>query len=161
MIIQLNDHKNKLYYHRNLHNEEISTAYQVNIFRYKNDQYGLKNLYNLDIGDRILTGPQSFGRIITLPDAEIAMIQLDHVLAVNGSMINSGSSGDHTQYVNLNAFEWDLIHEYWKPKFTYGDRITLQMTTVKPEPPRPVPPPRQPVTPPAPLPRTILAKVSC
>ncbi|CAF4134840.1 unnamed protein product [Rotaria socialis] len=112
------------------------------------------------IGDRILTGPQSFGRIITLPDTEIAMIQLDHVLALNGAMISSSSSVDHTQYVNMSSFEWDTSHEYWKPINTSGDRITLQMTTAKPETPRPISTPKLPLTPPPPppAPRTILAK---
>ncbi|CAF3778294.1 unnamed protein product [Rotaria magnacalcarata] len=110
------------------------------------------------IGDRILTGPQSFGRIITLPDTEIAMIQLDHVLALNGAMISSSSSVDHTQYVNMSSFEWDTSHEYWKPRNTSGDRITLQMTTPTPETPRPISTPKLPLTPPQPAPRTILPK---
>jgi hypothetical protein len=76
----------------------------------------------LAIGDRILTAPQSFGRIVTLPDAEIAMIQLDHVLAINGAMISNGSLTDHTNYVNIGNFQWDPIHEYWRPKFAFGDR---------------------------------------
>lgn len=106
----------------------------------------------LAIGDRILIAPQTSGRIVTLPDAEIAMIQLDHVLSINGSMISNGTLTDHTHYVNVNNFEWDSQHEYWKPKFTSGDKITLQMTTVKNETPKPTPPP--------PPPRTITPKVS-
>ncbi len=74
------------------------------------------------IGDRILTAPQTFGRIITIPDADIAMIQFDHILAVNGSMITHRSLNDHTNYVSMNNFEWDPIHEYWKPKFSLGDK---------------------------------------
>jgi hypothetical protein len=42
------------------------------------------------IGDRILTAPQKIGRIITLPETDVAMIQFDHVLAINGSMIANG-----------------------------------------------------------------------
>ncbi|CAF3333891.1 unnamed protein product [Rotaria sp. Silwood1] len=105
------------------------------------------------IGDRILTAPQSFGRIVTLPDAEIAMIQLDHVLAHNGAMISSGSANEHTTYVNMNNFEWDPSHEYWKPKFASGDKITLQMTTIRSETPRLVSPLSTP-----PPPRTIASK---
>ncbi len=104
------------------------------------------------IGDRILTAPQSSRRIVTLPDAEIAMIQLDYVLGSNGAMISNGTLTDHTHYVNMSNFEWDYQHEYWKPKFTSGDKITLQMTTVKRETPRLIPP-----TPP---PRTIPPKVN-
>ena len=74
-----------------------------------------------------------------MPDADIAMIQLDHILAVNGSMITHGSLNDHTNYVNIHHFEWDSMHEYWKPKFALGDRITLHMTTVKEESPRSAP----------------------
>jgi hypothetical protein len=50
------------------------------------------------------------------------MIQMDHILAVNGSMITNGSLNDHTNYVNMSNFEWDAAHEYWKPKFALGDR---------------------------------------
>lgn len=57
-----------------------------------------------------------------MPDADTAMIQLDHILAVNGSMITHGSLNDHTPYVNMNHFEWDALHEYWKPKYALGDR---------------------------------------
>ena len=35
----------------------------------------------LDIGDRVLTAPQRIGRIITIPDTEIAMVQFDHILS--------------------------------------------------------------------------------
>ena len=77
------------------------------------------------IGDRILTAPQTFGRIVTIPEADIAMIQMDHILAVNGSMITNGSLTDHTSYVSMNNFEWDPIHEYWKPKFAMGDKYVF------------------------------------
>jgi hypothetical protein len=112
------------------------------------------------IGDRILTAPQSFGRIITIPDNEIAMVQLDHVLTVNGAMTSTGSLIDHTNYVNMSDFQWDLSHEYWKPKFASGDKITLQITTIRSEIPRfvPSPPPQPP--PPPPPPRTIRSKVT-
>lgn len=113
----------------------------------------------LAIGDRILTAPQSSGRIVTLPDAEIAMIQLDNVLAVNGSMISNGTLTDHTTYINVSSFEWDAQHEYWKPKFTLGDKITLQMTTVRSETSR-VTASIQPTPPPQPPPRTAPPKVS-
>ncbi len=103
------------------------------------------------IGDRILTTPQSFGRIITLPDAELALIQLDHVLAINGAMISTGTLTDHTNYVDIKNFEWDPQHEYWKPRNTSGDKITLQMTTVRSETPRLIPPP--------PPPRSVTPKV--
>jgi hypothetical protein len=106
------------------------------------------------IGDRILTAPQSFGRIVTLPDTEIALIQLDHVLGINGAMISNGTLTDHSTYVNMSNFEWDSSHEYWKPKFTSGDKITLQMTTVRSETPR-LTPPVQP-----PPPRSATPKVS-
>lgn len=80
------------------------------------------SLYLSAIGDRILVAPQTFGRIVTMPDADTAMIQLDHILAVNGSMTTHGSLNDHTNYVNMNNFEWDAMHEYWKPKFAMGDK---------------------------------------
>ncbi|CAF1263136.1 unnamed protein product [Adineta steineri] len=91
------------------------------------------------IGDRILTGPQKSGRIVTLPESDVALIQFDHILAINGSMISNGSFSDHTNYVNMTNFEWDGPHEYWKPKFTFGDKITLHITTTKDETPRSAP----------------------
>jgi len=81
------------------------------------------------------------------------MIQLDHVLAINGAMISNGTLTDHTNYVNMNNFEWDPSHEYWKPKFTSGDRISLQMTTIRCETPRVN-------SHPSPAPRTATPKVS-
>ncbi|CAF1548017.1 unnamed protein product, partial [Didymodactylos carnosus] len=88
------------------------------------------------IGDRILTGPQSFGRIVTLPDAEIAMIQLDNILATNGAMVSNGGLPDSINYVNMNNFEWDGIRDFWRPKHAIGDKITLQLTTSRGESPR-------------------------
>ena len=88
---------------------------------------------------------------MTLPDTEIAMIQLDNVLAVNGAMISNGTLTDHTHYVNMTNFEWDYQHEYWKPKFASGDKITLQMTTIRTETPR--------LPPPIPAPRAATPKV--
>jgi hypothetical protein len=79
------------------------------------------------------------------------MIQFDHILSVNGSMTSNGSLTDHTNYVNMSTFEWDVAHEYWKPKFASGDKITLQMTTVRSESSQSVPP--------LPAPRTITPKV--
>ncbi len=81
-----------------------------------------KKNYFSAIGDRILTAPQTFGRIVTIPDGDIAMIQFDHILAVNGSMIINGSLNDHTNYVSMKNFEWDASQEYWKPKFAHGDK---------------------------------------
>jgi len=68
------------------------------------------------------------------------MIQLDNVLTVNGSMSSNGTLTDHTSYVNMNNFEWDTQHEYWRPKNASGDKITLQMTTVRSETPKLMPP---------------------
>lgn len=92
------------------------------------------------------------------------MIQLDNILAVNGSMINTGASVDHTHYVNMHTFEWEASHEYWKPKFASGDKITLQMTTIRCETPRLAPPPPQmpiAVLPPQPPPRIMPPRVCC
>jgi hypothetical protein len=83
------------------------------------------SIYFSAIGDRILTAPQTFGRIVTMPEVDVAMIQLDNILAVNGSMITNGSLSDHTNYVNMNNFEWDGMHEYWKPKFALGDKYVI------------------------------------
>ncbi|UJR26452.1 hypothetical protein I4U23_007782 [Adineta vaga] len=106
------------------------------------------------IGDRVLTAPQSIGRVVTIPDADIAMIQFDHILSVHGAMVSNGSLSDHTSYVHLSDFQWDATHEYWKPKRASGDKITLQMTTVKNDTsrvsPSPQPPPISPSSPPPP-----------
>lgn len=136
----------KQFYHQNL--PDVLRVHQVcnrssQVFQQK---YGMHSFFLPAIGDRILIGPQNSGRIVTLPDAEIAMIQLDNIVHVNGAMISNGGLTDHTRYVNVNDFEWDSQHEYWKPKFTSGDKITLQMITVKSETPRPTPPPAPPRT---------------
>ncbi|CAF1332696.1 unnamed protein product [Adineta steineri] len=104
----------------------------------------LCSIYFSAIGDRVLTAPQCFGRIVTIPDTEIAMIQFDNILSVNGAMISNGSFIDHTNYIHMSDFEWDLSHEYWKPKYASGDKITLQMTAHRNETPRVVPSPEPP-----------------
>ena len=105
-------------------------------------------VYRVGIGDRVLTAPQSVGRIVTLPDSEIAMIQFDHILSLRGAMVSTGSLSDHTNYIHMSDFEWDASHEYWKPKFASGDQITLQMTTVRNDIPRLPPSPQPPSSPP-------------
>lgn len=51
------------------------------------------------------------------------MIQFDHILALNGSMIINGSLNDHTNYVSMQSFDWDSSHEYWRPKLAHGDKF--------------------------------------
>lgn len=84
------------------------------------------------------------------------MIQFDHVLTINGAMISGGTLTDHTNYVHMSDFEWDLSHEYWKPKFASGDKVTLHMTTIRNEIPRMISSPQ----PPPPPPRIIRSKVN-
>lgn len=76
-----------------------------------------------------MTAPQTFGRIVIIPDGDIAMIQFDQILAVNGSMITHGSLNDHTNYVSMANFEWDSAHDYWRPKFAHGDKY-VQLNTL-------------------------------
>ncbi|CAF0761761.1 unnamed protein product [Adineta ricciae] len=102
-----------------------------------------------NIGDRVLTAPQRIGRIVTIPDTEIAMVQFDHILSAYGAMVSNGSLSDHTNYIHLSDFEWDIVHEYWKPKCASGDKITLQMTTIRNETTR-LPTPPQPLLQPSP-----------
>jgi hypothetical protein len=79
--------------------------------------------FALAIGDRILVAPQSLGRIVTLSDVDLAMVQLDDVLAVNGAMNSSGTLAEHTTYVTIKNFEWNPVQEHWKPILTSHDRL--------------------------------------
>ena len=66
-------------------------------------------------GDRIMTAPHTFGRIVTIPDGDIAMVQLDQTLSVNGT-------ANTTDYVSMTHFQWDSTQQCWKPKFTPSDK---------------------------------------
>ena len=65
-----------------------------------------------------MTAPHTFGRIITIPDGDIAMVQLDLTLSVNAT----DSFSDHTNYVSMNHFQWDPTQQCWKPKFAPADK---------------------------------------
>jgi hypothetical protein len=74
------------------------------------------------IGDHLLIGPQSMSRIVTIPQANICLIQFDYLLGLNGSMSNFGNTGDHFLYANLDYFEWDDGKKFWRPRGSTGDR---------------------------------------
>jgi hypothetical protein len=80
----------------------------------------------LGIGDHLLIGPQSMSRIVTIPQANICLIQFDYLLGLNGSMSNFGQSGDHFLYANMDFFEWDEVKRFWRPRGSTGDRVTFQ-----------------------------------
>jgi hypothetical protein len=69
---------------------------------------------NPAIGDNVLIGPQYIGRIVTIPEADICLIQFDYLLGINGSMSVYGQPGDHYLYAKLKNFEWDEIKKFWR-----------------------------------------------
>ncbi|XP_064625626.1 uncharacterized protein LOC135486618 isoform X2 [Lineus longissimus] len=80
-----------------------------------------------DIGDRLLLGPQNVGRIVSLPELDIALVQMDVIPTANGSMVSTVKNSDeHFTYVDLKHVRWDPQSGFWRPLNTVGDRITIQ-----------------------------------
>ncbi|XP_058876584.1 uncharacterized protein LOC131730525 [Acipenser ruthenus] len=84
-----------------------------------------------ELGDAVLLGQHNVGRILALPEANLAHIQMDTVAAPNGSLVvhRGRHINEHYCYVDLTLLEWDGRLGYWKPKGSSGDRITLHDTT--------------------------------
>ena len=62
----------------------------------------------------MLIGPQCIGRIVTIPETDICLVQFDYLLGINGSMSVYGQPGDHYLYANLKHFEWDEAKKFWR-----------------------------------------------
>lgn len=79
------------------------------------------------LGDKILLGPQTLGRIISIPESDIVLVQMDVIPSETGAMIsNTKNADEHYTYINLDQVYWDNLRGYWRPKGTVGDRITIQ-----------------------------------
>ncbi|XP_071117853.1 uncharacterized protein [Haliotis cracherodii] len=76
------------------------------------------------LGDVLLLGPQTIGKVISLPQPFLALVAMDAVPVSNGAMVSKlRDSDDHYTYVNMRQLEWDLQYHLWKPVGTVGDSI--------------------------------------
>ncbi|XP_046581209.1 uncharacterized protein LOC124288684 [Haliotis rubra] len=81
------------------------------------------------LGDVLLLGPQTIGKVISLPQPFLALVAMDAVPVSNGAMVSKlRDSDDHYTYVNMRQLEWDVQYNLWKPLGTVGDRYTIQST---------------------------------
>ncbi|XP_041357106.1 uncharacterized protein LOC121374191 [Gigantopelta aegis] len=79
------------------------------------------------LGDAVLLGPQTIGKIISLPQPFLALVGMDTVPVPNGAMeFRLKDSGDHYTYLNMEQFEWSTHCCRWRPLGTVGDRYTIQ-----------------------------------
>ncbi|CAH1775371.1 unnamed protein product [Owenia fusiformis] len=79
------------------------------------------------LGDSVLLSAQSVGKIISLPECDIALVQLTDIPVPNGGVVNkSKSEDDHYTYVNMKQCYWENYSSMWRPKGTIGDRVTAQ-----------------------------------
>ena len=66
---------------------------------------------------------QNIGRIISMPESDIVLVQMDVVPAETGAMVsNSRNPEEHYTYINLKQVYWDAHGGYWRPNGTVGDR---------------------------------------
>ncbi|ESP05535.1 hypothetical protein LOTGIDRAFT_228077 [Lottia gigantea] len=80
-----------------------------------------------ELGDEILLGPQTIGKIMSLPQPGIALISIDEVPVSNGSMESKlKDQEDHYTYINMNYLHWENHSQMWKPRGTVGDKFTIQ-----------------------------------
>lgn len=78
------------------------------------------------LGDPLLLGPQTLGKIVSLPQPFVALVAMDSVPVANGAMESKlKASEDHYTYVNMEQLMWDEALSFWKPKGAIGDRLTL------------------------------------
>lgn len=82
------------------------------------------------LGDSLLLGPQTLGKIVSLPQPFVALVAMDSVPAANGAMQSKlKSSEDHYTYINMDQLLWDQNMHFWKPKGSIGDSILLEYLT--------------------------------
>ena len=75
------------------------------------------------LGDEVLLGPQNMGRIISIPETNVCLVQMDQVPADSGAMVSNNIDVDeHFAYVDLEALIFDQANNYWRPNGTVGDR---------------------------------------
>ncbi|KAL3869453.1 hypothetical protein ACJMK2_042134 [Sinanodonta woodiana] len=75
------------------------------------------------LGDYLLLGPQTMGKIIGLPQPFVALVEMDSIPSANGAMETKlKDSDDHFTYINMDQLAWDIDINIWKPKGSIGDR---------------------------------------
>lgn len=74
------------------------------------------------LGERVLLGPQNIGRVISVPESDIVLVQMDEVPAETGAMVSSHDPEEHYTYLDMQHLYWDFLGNYWRPKGTVGDR---------------------------------------
>ncbi|XP_053394060.1 uncharacterized protein LOC123525858 isoform X3 [Mercenaria mercenaria] len=76
------------------------------------------------LGDFLLLGPQTLGKVIGLPQPFVAHVAMDSVPVANGAMESKlRESEDHYTYVNMDQFDFDLELNFWKPRGSIGDNM--------------------------------------
>ncbi|XP_078317601.1 uncharacterized protein LOC111119226 isoform X1 [Crassostrea virginica] len=79
------------------------------------------------LGDPLLLGPQTLGKIVSLPQPFVALVAMDSVPVANGAMESKlKASEDHYTYVNMEQLMWDEALSFWKPRGAIGDSILLE-----------------------------------
>ncbi|KAL8622518.1 hypothetical protein ACOMHN_034181 [Nucella lapillus] len=75
------------------------------------------------LGDQMLLGPQTIGKIISLPQPTMALVIIDAVPVASGAVEHKLKESDHHYtYVNMKQLQWDPAHTMWKPRGTVGDK---------------------------------------
>ncbi|WAR24773.1 hypothetical protein MAR_038442, partial [Mya arenaria] len=78
------------------------------------------------LGDYLLLGPQTLGKVIGLPQPFVAHVAMDSIPVANGAMESKlRESEDHYTYVNMDQLDFDIDLGFWKPKGSIGDRFTI------------------------------------
>ncbi|ELT99411.1 hypothetical protein CAPTEDRAFT_188526 [Capitella teleta] len=79
------------------------------------------------LGDRVLLGPQNVGRIISMPEPEMALVQMDIIPSESGAMISTPRDVEQRfTYLDMRLFSFDSSQGFWRQDGTVGDRITIQ-----------------------------------
>ena len=82
----------------------------------------------------MLLGPQNVGRIISLPEPDLALVQMDVIASETGAMVSHHrNTEEHYTYLDMNQVYFDYMAGYWRPKGTVGDRsvpIVLVITVL-------------------------------
>ncbi|KAK7099975.1 hypothetical protein V1264_022993 [Littorina saxatilis] len=75
------------------------------------------------LGDKLLLGPQTVGKILSLPQPTMALVMIDAVPVLSGAVEHKQKEAEnHYTYVNMDQLDWDGHFTLWKPKGTVGDK---------------------------------------
>ncbi|XP_025109548.1 uncharacterized protein LOC112573414 isoform X2 [Pomacea canaliculata] len=81
------------------------------------------------LGDAILLGPQTVGKILTIPQSTMALVLIDAVpvfqTVASGAVEHKLKKSDrHFAYVNIQHVEWENGLGMWRPLDIFCDEIT-------------------------------------